>query len=265
MPVTELSLVAVFFTGLLGGVHCAGMCGGIVSALGMVRQRPVALKLSTRPDARLGAIDIKAVSTTKAPSNLASVSLYNVGRIGMYVSLGTMAGGVGSVAWLMESMLPVQQFAYLISNVLLILMGLYITGIKGIATVVESLGAHFWKWVRPAATRQISRQGGLNNVLTGALWGLVPCGMVYAVLSVALVSGSAANGALLMLVFGLGTLPNLMLLGMSGKWLARASKNLWVRRLAGALIIGFGLMGFLHLSMMSHPNASSVFLSSHLV
>jgi sulfite exporter TauE/SafE len=74
--------------------------------------------------------------------------------------------------------------------------------------------------------------------------------MVYAVLSTALVSGSWRQGALLMLVFGLGTLPNLMLLGLSGQWLARASRNRVVRLVAGSLIILFGLLGFMHLGMM---------------
>lgn len=249
MTVTELSLLAVFFTGLLGGVHCAGMCGGIVSALGMMRQKP------TRA---LDSIAVKVEPSVTTSSTLVSVSLYNLGRIGMYALLGLLAGAIGSMAWLMESMLPVQQIAFFISNVLLVLMGLYVMGIKRLSTVIEALGAYLWYWIKPAATRRLSSSGKLNNVFTGALWGLVPCGMVYAVLTVALVSGSAAKGALLMLVFGLGTLPNLMLLGLSGQWLARASKNLRVRRFAGAMIIGFGLMGIMHLSMMDHTSSHAV-------
>jgi len=246
MPVSDLSLLAVFLTGLFGGVHCAGMCGGIVSALGMMRQKPAS---------SFGGIPVTAsIGNAIGPpptSALSAVSLYNVGRISMYTFLGTLAGAIGSVAWLMQSMLPVQQVAYLLSNVLLILMGLYVMGIKRIAVVVELLGARLWHWVRPSATRRLTGAGVGNSILAGALWGLVPCGMVYAVLSIALASGSAANGALLMLVFGLGTLPNLMLLGMSGQWLARASRNRWIRLFAGALIIGFGLMGIMHLMMMS--------------
>ncbi len=158
--------------------------------------------------------------------------------------------GVGSVAWLMQSMLPVQQIAFFTSNVLLILMGLYVLGFKRIGIVVESLGKRLWVHIRPAATARLSGSGALNSVLAGSLWGLVPCGMVYAVLSAALVSGSALNGALLMLVFGLGTLPNLMVLGMSGQWLARASRNRYVRVIAGGVIVLFGVMGLMHLGMM---------------
>ena len=74
--------------------------------------------------------------------------------------------------------------------------------------------------------------------------------MVYAALSAALVSGGWYQGGLLMLAFGLGTLPNLMLLGLSGQWLGRVSRNRWVRLLAGSLIIVLGLRGFMHWSMM---------------
>lgn len=147
-------------------------------------------------------------------------------------------------------MLPVQQTAYLLSNVLIISMGLYVIGIRQIAAVVESAGAGVWERIRPAATRTLTGKGVLNSVMAGALWGMVPCGMVYAVLSAALMSGSALKGALLMLVFGLGTLPNLMVLGLSGQWLAKASRHKTVRVLAGLLIVGFGLMGLMHLSMM---------------
>jgi len=229
--ITELSLYAVFLTGLLGGVHCAGMCGGIVSALGMMRQRTGGSLRGISVSIEASASTSVARQANAAPSALLSVSLYNLGRLSTYTALGAMAGAVGSFAWMMNSMLPVQQIAYLISSLLLLLMGLYVMGEKRIATV-------------------LTRSGVGNSILAGSLWGLVPCGMVYAVLSASLVSGNATNGALLMLVFGLGTLPNLMLLGMSGQWLAKASRNLVVRRCAGLLIIGFGVAGLVHLAMM---------------
>lgn len=248
--ITELSLYAVFLTGLLGGVHCAGMCGGIVSALGMMRQRTGGSLRGISVSIEASASTSVARQANAAPSALLSVSLYNLGRLSTYTALGAMAGAVGSFAWMMNSMLPVQQIAYLISSLLLLLMGLYVMGEKRIATVVESAGALLWTRISPLATRTLTRSGVGNSILAGSLWGLVPCGMVYAVLSASLVSGNATNGALLMLVFGLGTLPNLMLLGMSGQWLAKASRNLVVRRCAGLLIIGFGVAGLVHLAMM---------------
>lgn len=254
MNIPELSLFAVFVTGLLGGVHCAGMCGGIVSALGMMQQKPTRAAFSipiTVVQTHTPAAPISGQASSVIRGALSSVCLYNVGRIGTYSLLGALAGAVGSVAWLMQSLLPVQQIAFFTSNVLLILMGLYILGFKRIGIVIESVGKRLWVHIRPLATARLSGSGALNSVLAGSLWGLVPCGMVYAVLSAALVSGSAVNGALLMLVFGLGTLPNLMVLGMSGQWLARASRNRYVRTFAGGIIVLFGLMGLMHLSMMA--------------
>lgn len=255
MMFSDLSLLAVFLTGLLGGVHCAGMCGGIVSALGMMQQKPLkrTLDIPVKVVATGAAVTQSAAlgqSTSRQSSAFTAVAAYNLGRIMTYTTLGALAGGAGSVAWLMESVLPIQQTAYVLSSVLVILMGLYVLGFKRIGMMVESLGNHVWQRIRPAATSRLSGAGFLNSVLAGSLWGMVPCGMVYAVLSAALVAGSWQRGALLMLVFGLGTLPNLMLLGLSGQWLARASRRRWVRVLAGTLIIALGVMGLLHVSMM---------------
>ncbi|MFK7854571.1 MAG: sulfite exporter TauE/SafE family protein [Granulosicoccus sp.] len=250
MNLPELSLLAVFLTGLLGGVHCAGMCGGIVSALGMMRQKVHAAPLEVPVSVVHLSTGAPAVSTPALPGIFSAVCLYNLGRIGTYTILGAIAGGVGSVAWLMQSLLPVQQIAFFTSNVLLILMGLYVLGFKRIGVLVESLGKRLWIHIKPLANARLGGSGATNSLLAGSLWGLVPCGMVYAVLSAALVSGAASKGALLMFVFGLGTLPNLMVLGISGQWLARATRNRYVRLFAGGLVVAFGLIGLTHLLRM---------------
>ena len=252
MNIPELSLLAVFVTGLLGGVHCAGMCGGIVSALGMMQQKPAAAVVSVPVvEASSPGTALSSRAHLRGGGAISVVCLYNMGRISTYTLLGALAGGMGSVAWLMQSLLPIQQIAFFISNMLLILMGLYILGVKRIGFFIESLGRRLWVRIRPAATKRLSGSGAMNAMLAGSLWGLVPCGMVYAVLSAALVSGSVFNGGLLMLVFGLGTLPNLMVLGLSGQWLARASRNRHVRFFAGGMVVLFGVWGFMHLFMMT--------------
>jgi sulfite exporter TauE/SafE len=75
------------------------------------------------------------------------------------------------------------------------------------------------------------------------LWGLVPCGLVYSVLPLAFLSGSALSGAGLMLAFGLGTLPNLLLISRFSASLVQFSHYAWVRYLAIALLMGSGLYG----------------------
>ncbi len=245
MVYPDISLFAVFLTGLLGGVHCAGMCGGIVSALGMMQQKPVTRSLNIPVKVEGGQVPAGVVR-----SAFSAVAAYNLGRILTYSLLGGLAGAVGSVAWLMQSMLPIQQTAFFLSNLLVVLMGLYVIGFKRIGAMAESWGKHLWQHIRPVATARLTGSGFVNSVLAGSLWGLVPCGMVYAALSAALVSGGWYQGGLLMLTFGLGTLPNLMLLGLSGQWLGRVSRNRWVRMIAGSLIILLGLRGFMHWSMM---------------
>jgi sulfite exporter TauE/SafE len=81
----------------------------------------------------------------------------------------------------------------------------------------------------------------------GAVWGWLPCGLVYSVLVSALASGSARQGGLLMLAFGLGTLPNLLAMGLFAQQLRSILQQRWMRRTAGLLVMGFGVLGLIRL------------------
>ncbi len=81
----------------------------------------------------------------------------------------------------------------------------------------------------------------------GGLWGWLPCGIVYSVLIAAVATGSAVNGGLLMLAFGLGTLPTLLAMGLAAVKLKSFLQNIWVRRASGLLVISVGLTGILRL------------------
>jgi sulfite exporter TauE/SafE len=258
---SDAMLLAVFFTGLLGGVHCAGMCGGIVGALSMLGQRAQSVA-----DMRPVTFPITWVNNQQIPSIVAPIipvrnvdSLwvraltplyYNIGRISMYTVLGILAGSAGSLSFFFEQALPIQQFAYLISSMLLIMIGAYLVGVRWVVTALETLGQPFWRRIKPIATARLRQTGPLNLILTGALWGLVPCGMLYGVLSMALFSGSGIRGGLLMLAFGLGTLPNLMMLGVAGDAMKRLTGRRWVRQLAGAIIVGFGVLGLFRINLV---------------
>jgi sulfite exporter TauE/SafE len=84
-------------------------------------------------------------------------------------------------------------------------------------------------------------------LILGGLWGWLPCGLVYSVLIAAIATGSAMSGGLLMLAFGLGTLPTLVTMGMAAVRLKTVLQNIWVRRASGLLVLGFGLLGLLRL------------------
>ncbi|HCA26675.1 MAG TPA: hypothetical protein DEP05_03375, partial [Betaproteobacteria bacterium] len=81
----------------------------------------------------------------------------------------------------------------------------------------------------------------------GALWGWLPCGLVYSVLVTALASGGALTGALLMLAFGAGTLPNLLAMGLFARQLKRFMQRRAVRLAAGLAVAGFGMLGLVRM------------------
>ena len=262
----ETTLIAVFITGLFGGLHCAGMCGGIVSALAC-RQPVKAIRVIPRITniLRLQNTGHLPAATSALPTACEGIRcsnnfenqfttqlLYNSGRLATYTTLGAVAGAVGSVGWWMGVAMPFQQVAFFFTNVLLIGMGLYLGGVKIIGNAAESLGRGLWRSVSPVAASYLKRPGPLNTVAAGILWGLVPCGMVYGVLIAALFSGSAIEGAALMLAFGLGTLPSLLLLGTSGSWFIRKSRQPGLRKAVGAIIVLYGVFGILRLDAAEH-------------
>ena len=185
----EFTLFGVFMVGLLGGGHCAGMCGGIVGA--------VSLSLpGTRP---------------RLPFLLA----YNGGRILSYTLAGLLAGAVGASSFFLGHIVPVQKILYGVSSVMLVLLGLYLAGIWHGVTYIEGVGSGLWRRLQPLSKRLLPVRSAWQAVLLGAVWGWLPCGLVYSVLVAALAAGSAWQGGLLMLAFGLGTLPTLLAMGMA--------------------------------------------------
>jgi sulfite exporter TauE/SafE len=85
----------------------------------------------------------------------------------------------------------------------------------------------------------------------GALWGWVPCGLVYSMLALAAASGGAAAGALVMVAFGLGTLPNLLAAGLAAQRVLAIRRQPWVRRCAGVLIVALGVIGLARIPGLS--------------
>ncbi|HCU53453.1 MAG TPA: cytochrome biogenesis protein, partial [Gammaproteobacteria bacterium] len=97
----------------------------------------------------------------------------------------------------------------------------------------------------------------------GLIWGWLPCGMVYAAIAWALTSGSALNGALLMLAFGLGTLPMLLAVGFAAEWLRDFVRHPWVRRAAGLTVLMFGVVTLLAPGGHDHPSSDTLKSAPH--
>lgn len=220
--VPDLTLVSAFLVGLLGSTHCLGMCGGIVSAF----------TFSVRADLR------------RSPWALSPYLLaYNAGRIASYGIAGFIAGAVGAGAF---GVLPSEagmQAARIVSAGFMIALGLYLAGWWPGLQVLEKWGGALWKHIEPMGRRFLPVDHPLKAMAIGLVWGWLPCGMVYAMLVGALASGSAGQGSLLMLAFGVGTLPMLLAMGVTAEWLKDFVRRPWVRRSAGLIILFFGLYG----------------------
>lgn len=213
----ELSLLAALLVGLLGGGHCAGMCGGIITAVSFSMP-------GNKPSWRL-------------------LLAYNLGRIASYTLAGVIAGAVGSTAFFLEHSIPAGKLLYAFANVMLIVLGLYLAGLWHGVVYLEKVGAHLWHRLQPLGKRYLPVRHIGQAAMLGSLWGWLPCGLVYSVLITALASANPVQGGLLMLMFGLGTLPALMLMGMAAVQFKARLQQLWVRRISGGLVIMFGVMG----------------------
>lgn len=211
---------AAFLVGLTGGVHCFGMCGGIVGALTLglppARGHPLLARL---------------------PYLLA----YNGGRVTSYASAGALAGGAGAWAANLVSIHHAQLGLQIIAGLFMILLGFYLAGWWTALGRLERAGGVLWRRIEPLGRRLLPVRTPLQALGIGLVWGWLPCGLVYSVLVWALGAGGAGKGALLMLCFGLGTLPALLALGTVAAALATFVRRPWVRQAAGILVVLFGL------------------------
>lgn len=205
---------ALFLVGLLGGTHCVGMCGGIVSALAMGGR-------------------------TGWPVLLA----YNGGRLFSYALAGVIVGSLGGAGLAVADQWPLRMVLYLLANLMLVAMGFYLLGMTRVLGVLEGWGQWLWKYLQPLTRRFLPVRGITQAFPLGVLWGWLPCGLVYSALATALSSGSVERGGLLMLAFGMGTLPNLLLAGLLLAKLRNFTRRASVRMVSGILVMAFGVYG----------------------
>ncbi len=240
----SIALLPIFVIGLLGGVHCVGMCGGIVSAFSIATpgRRPFPVAVTAAPaNPPAGSASSPGFLAAAADSGM-RVLAFNAGRIGSYAIAGTLAGLLGSVPALIN-VAAVQTAAYWLANAMLVALGLTLMNAWHGLARVEQAGQLVWRRVQPAIRHFLPVQHAWQALALGSLWGWVPCGMVYSVLMTALLTGSAAQGALVMLAFGLGTLPLLFSIGVAGTAMQSFLQRPRVRLAAGALVLAFGVLG----------------------
>ena len=151
---------------------------------------------------------------------------------------------MGSVGWMASNWLHIHQMQLilqLLAAVFMILLGLYLSGWWTILVRVEKAGLLLWKFIEPLGKKLLPVNTVPQALMLGLVWGWLPCGLVYSVLIWSVSAGSFEQGALLMLSFGLGTLPNLLAMGVFANKLNQWVKQAWVRQIAGSMVILFGL------------------------
>ena len=214
----DLLLIALGL-GLASSLHCLGMCGGITAALA----NAVPAHIRTSPW-RL-ALHLLAV---------------HGGRVASYAMAGALAGAFGAgaaAAIAVPEALVVLRF---LAAGFLIAIGFTVAGWLPLTTALGRLPLWLWRWFQPLLHRLAP--SGPGSILYGLLWGRLPCGMVYATLVYAIVAASAVGGALVMLAFGLGTVPALLALGLAaGRLRVAPERAFWLRQAMGATLVAAAL------------------------
>lgn len=212
----ETNLFILFLSGFLGGGHCAGMCGGIVTALSLDKSQKL--------------------------NHWGILLGYNVGRIISYTLIGALLGGLAEASLLLTHTQSVRLALYIMTNIIIISVGLYLAGLSSATMYLEHLGRPLWQRLHPYLARQFPIRTFYRATVAGAIWGWLPCGLVYSASLSALATARWIDGALVMLVFGLGTLPNLLAMGFFAGHLKIMLQKRPVRLAAGLTIVVLGVI-----------------------
>ena len=215
------SYLVALVMGLFSALHCLGMCGSIIGTL----------TLSLRKEIR----DNKALLVP-------FVFSYNFGRITSYKLAGYLAGLLHNMLMLPLGEGQGHRILQIVSALIMAGAGLHIAGWFPRFAYIEKGGAVIWAWLEPYGRRLIPVQTLPQAYFFGMIWGWMPCGLVYAAVTLATTAGNETRGALTMLAFGLGTLPAVVSVGLMTSLLVRLSSMKKFRQAAGILLILLALL-----------------------
>lgn len=241
MPI-EITLISAFLMGLLGSTHCLAMCGGIVGALTM------GLKDAIRSSPR---------------SLFPYLIFYNAGRITSYAIAGALLALVSAQLLTLVPVTTAHFIAAMVSAGFMIALGLYLAGWWPGLLLLERAGGKLWRYIEPFGRRFLPVDRPFKAGMLGVVWGWLPCGMVYAALAWTLTAANAAEGALLMVAFGLGTLPMLLAMGATARALTNFVRSRRVRQGSGILILLFGVYTLYAASMPAMDGSQQTSLHRH--
>ena len=211
----EPEYVMALTTGILGSFgHCLGMCGPIVASY----------TLSNASGGRTLA------------DRLIPHLLYHGGRITMYAFIGAIMGLSGSFVNVAAGIAGFQNAVAVIAGMVMVLMGLSITGIAGRQDWLERRNIV----VLRHAKQVMSARSLLRYYPLGLLLGLLPCGLSYTIFIAAAGTGSLFSGMMTAFLFGIGTLPALLLFGTAIGCFSSLLRSR-IYRAGGALVILMGI------------------------
>lgn len=206
-------LLAALLAGLVGSTHCAVMCGGIATGFSAMSSRP----------------------------GWGSALQLNLGRVAGYALAGALVGAFGggllSLARHQNAVLAMRVGV----GLALVVLALRLLDQRGRLDFLARPGAKVWQVLRPLHARVLPADTVPRRLMAGALWGWLPCGLVYSTLIWSASQGSATDSALLMLAFGLGTWPVLLATGLAAERVTALLRKRSVRMAGGLLVILFGI------------------------
>lgn len=207
--------IAAFLIGVLGAGHCMGMCGGIAGLMNLGQTSP--------------------------KSSWLNPLFYNLGRIASYSLIGALIGGSLSTIIQFSGINNSLAWLRVMSSLFMIILALYIGQWWQGLLHIEKIGQYIWKYISPIGQKLLPIKHPIYAIPFGFIWGWLPCGMVYSMLTWSAAAGSAEQGALVMLFFGFGTLPLMLAVGVSTGKLKVWIRRLFIRRLGASLLFIYGL------------------------
>lgn len=225
MLIESFSYGTAFTVGLLGSIHCIGMCGGIV-----------------------GLFTLHSQACGKDAALWPRLLIFNIGRVTSYTVAGLLAGMLGQTTFSVFSSEIAAHLAALLSVLFMLALGLYLGGWASPFMFIEKLGARLiWAPLQPIIKPLLPVTNLRNALIVGLFWGWLPCGMVYALLVGAVASANILSGAMLMAVFGIGTIPGMMIMGAGTINLNNRLKNPIMRKIVGVVVcVLAGVAAFLY-------------------
>lgn len=218
--------------GFFGSFHCIGMCGPIAMALPSVSNNKTAMLIG-----RL---------------------LYNAGRIITYSLLGLIAGIIGHTF----SMRGWQSDVSIVVGIVIILFVLFSN--DRVLRFFNSRIVGFSYYLKKYFGVLIKKHSYSSLFYIGSLNGILPCGSVYLALAGATTSGSPISGVIYMFLFGIGTLPMMFLLSMTGSMVSLKTKNV-INKFSPVIAIALALFLIQRGSMMRHVSAESCSMNVHTI